>query len=517
MKHRASPVSADNGLDLRLTLSQRVAFALLYALGWAGLFLVSSGFWFLPAGWQLVGLWLTPTRYWFWLLLGAWGGALLMSAFRGVLDNPSVWLPWHFLLATAVVLGLRRAWPGRSEDGVLPWLRLLAIGAVCALSVSVYVGLTGHEGPIWMQALWQAPLFALGDFLGILLLAPVLLAMASVSAPHWNWPWSARTLAVAGQPALGWLALQWLPTGLSPLSLLALGAAALLGVAYRDGWRAAALASLLLSIAVHATFGRDEGLALRPYELQLVVAMMALAALLLGAAADTLRQRMRQVEAEREEVRRVAARLSVAQENERDRIGRDLHDAIGQTLTAARNRLHLARREVIGTSATAYLDDLRDLLADTHGELRAVIDSLHATDLTRHGLALALREGSIAQMLRDAGIAFDCDIALDAALSDHDATAVYRICQEAATNVVNARRARHFGLRLREQESDGRSCRVELALSDDGGAIASGATPGRGLQNIRDRALSLRAEYRFDPQDGEPRHWLRWQAAIPAG
>lgn len=223
-----------------------------------------------------------------------------------------------------------------------------------------------------------------------------------------------------------------------------------------------------------------------------------------------------EISSKRDALQEVTTRLVGVQEEERSRLGRELHDGLGQTWSAMRTRLAIVRRSVHDSATTTpALAELDALVRVAQDELHTAIESLHPVDLARRGLERALRLGPVASLLEDAGIGFDLEYGSDAELPPEAAHGVYRICQEAASNVAKARLARHFGVELRcRREGDMRW--LELLVSDDAGALpAHESGSGRGLQSIRDRAQLLGAEYCFDPGDGARRHWLRFAISSP--
>ncbi|HZP67784.1 MAG TPA: sensor histidine kinase [Rudaea sp.] len=191
------------------------------------------------------------------------------------------------------------------------------------------------------------------------------------------------------------------------------------------------------------------------------------------------------------------------QEEERRRLARELHDGIGQNLTAIMHLVDLVLGEARGT-AHERLEKARDLVVATLAETRALSRQLRPQVLDDLGLAAAL--DWLARTFREShALDVRLDLAENAATLDGDAaTLVFRVVQEALTNVVRHADARcvEIGLRCAAE-------RVLLALRDDGRgcdpkhALAAG-TGGRGsgLGGMRDRVRLFGGELRIESAPG---------------
>jgi two-component system sensor histidine kinase UhpB len=154
----------------------------------------------------------------------------------------------------------------------------------------------------------------------------------------------------------------------------------------------------------------------------------------------------------RTRLREVAARALRAQEEERMRIARELHDGIAQTLAALRLRLRVARaaEEAVRTEA---LEGISADLGTATEEIRRIAQGLRPPALDMLGLSPAI-ESHARSVAEVTGIAITTDIADTAgALSAESELALYRIVQEALSNV-----ARHSGAA---------SARVDLSVTHD--------------------------------------------------
>jgi two-component system sensor histidine kinase UhpB len=195
---------------------------------------------------------------------------------------------------------------------------------------------------------------------------------------------------------------------------------------------------------------------------------------------------MRRLEAER---RRAGSAALHAQEEERARVARDLHDEVNQSLTGLLLRLEAARE-----SAPPELEDelaeTKALANQAMGELLSLARQLRPTALDDLGLAAAI-EGQVEQLRRgEIDARFDVqgdfsDLGEDAQL------VVYRVAQEALSNAARHSGAARVEVRLRRAEAGG----VLLEVNDDGRGFAFDESErGLGIGGMRERALLIGAE-----------------------
>lgn len=189
-------------------------------------------------------------------------------------------------------------------------------------------------------------------------------------------------------------------------------------------------------------------------------------------------------------LRRLSQQLVRAQESERTLISRELHDEVGQTLTAL--RMELANLEAIrdspGEEFPNRLKEAKQLVEQTLASVRNLAMGLRPAMLDDLGLGPAL-EWQGREFSRRSGIPVNVEIggALDG-LPDAHRTCIFRIVQEALTNC--ARHARAKSIRIAVH---GRQDAVFLSVQDDGVGIAGSESPGRGLGliGIEERAREL--------------------------
>jgi two-component system sensor histidine kinase UhpB len=223
--------------------------------------------------------------------------------------------------------------------------------------------------------------------------------------------------------------------------------------------------------------------------------------LLRNAYAATIRETTDQAE-------RLAARVIMAQEDERKRVARELHDEAGQALTAVIIGLERGLASMPETYAPdlpvqprQLISNLRDLAAQTLDEVRKLALELRPSVLDDLGLVAALR-----QYVRSTEERSGLTAQLTIVGWDEDAprlppeveTALFRIAQEALTNAIRHARATSVQVRLRRAAK-----LVTLEVRDDGVGLAASQQPAigehLGIFGMRERARLLRGEFHAGP------------------
>jgi two-component system, NarL family, sensor histidine kinase UhpB len=192
------------------------------------------------------------------------------------------------------------------------------------------------------------------------------------------------------------------------------------------------------------------------------------------------------IEAER---RRAGQLVLRAQEDERRRLARDLHDEVNQALTAILLRLQ-ALSEDAPSEQSAQVKELKLLVNRAMDELTGLARQLRPSALDDHGLVAAI-EAQLSSFADRSGVEVSFSTDADVVDLDEDVqTAVYRIVQEALTNVARHADATHVAVALHEN-----GIGKTLTVSDDGEGFdpdPSGAAVrrgrGLGLRGMAERA-----------------------------
>lgn len=195
----------------------------------------------------------------------------------------------------------------------------------------------------------------------------------------------------------------------------------------------------------------------------------------------------------------LSRRLLQAQEDERRAIARELHDEIGQALTAIKLGLAALRRRVADEEGTALLADSLSVIDQAIAQVRDRSLDLRPPMLDDIGLAGTL-EWLISRLAAKVSLRITADIA---PLAERPApeveSAAFRIAQEALTNVLRHAGAGRAELRLWQE--DGLLC---LGVKDDGAGFDPQARKaGFGLSGMRERALLLGGDFMLESYPGK--------------
>ena len=192
------------------------------------------------------------------------------------------------------------------------------------------------------------------------------------------------------------------------------------------------------------------------------------------------------------ELRALTVHLLRVQEEERRTVARELHDELGGTLSAIKMDILMGRDAASKRSDEKSVARLQRALASINSAIqfiRRLIEDLRPTLLDNIGLEAALR-AMVDQFCERCGV--KCEISLpegELNLTSAQSTALYRICQEALTNVMKYAKAKQVTINL---TSDGSVWRLQLA--DDGVGLATTQqhhSMSHGLLGMRERIVAL--------------------------
>src|SRR5256885_10236116 len=188
------------------------------------------------------------------------------------------------------------------------------------------------------------------------------------------------------------------------------------------------------------------------------------------------------------EATELSRQLLKAQEEERRRISRELHDETGQALMVLRFQLELLLGDASGKETEVKIREALDVLDRSIEGLRRTIARLSPRVLEEFGLLTAIRRQ--AQLLaKHTEMKALLDLPNNWTAADHDIeVALYRSVQEALHNVAKHSQAANFTVRL-EVASE----KLTLQIEDDGAGFSRRAaqTRGFGLTGMRERAAAL--------------------------
>jgi len=202
----------------------------------------------------------------------------------------------------------------------------------------------------------------------------------------------------------------------------------------------------------------------------------------------------------RAELKQLSARLVEAQENERRSISRELHDAVGQTLTGIRVELANLSRKIRNQQMEGLdtqVDEIKDMVEDSVGVVRNMALLLRPSMLDDLGLVPAL-QWQAREVSKRTGVRVKVAAeAVSEDLPEEHKTCVYRVVQEALHNCVQHSEASMVRVTVR-QEAD----RILLAIQDDGKGFDTQLERGLGLLGIQERVSHLGGTFSVESQPG---------------
>ncbi|QIG94032.1 MULTISPECIES: PAS domain-containing sensor histidine kinase [unclassified Bradyrhizobium] len=192
----------------------------------------------------------------------------------------------------------------------------------------------------------------------------------------------------------------------------------------------------------------------------------------------------------RSQLRELSSYLQSVREEERTRISRELHDELGQTLTAMKIQLTWIRDHLFSSPDVLrlHIDRLVSVADRSVTDLRRIAADLRPIMLDELGLVSAIKwltQNSTEMSGLDVSLSFDRE---DIAYSKDVSTGVFRIVQESLTNALRHGHARQVDISARHVADE-----LQLEIVDDGRGIDNVILPrdGLGLVGMRERAFSL--------------------------
>ncbi len=191
-----------------------------------------------------------------------------------------------------------------------------------------------------------------------------------------------------------------------------------------------------------------------------------------------------------------------AEERERRRIAADLHDGVGQTLSAALMNLNgfISKTEMINDQQSLLAERSVSLLTESYDEMRSISHQMIPNALLKSGLASALREFITKINQHQLKVSLDIN-GLQEKLDDNTETVIYRVIQEATNNVIKYAKATKLSIQINRDEEG-----ITLSIEDNG----IGFDPhklkdfdGIGLKSMHNRVASLRGSLEIDSKPGK--------------
>ncbi|MGR5061529.1 signal transduction histidine-protein kinase/phosphatase UhpB [Photobacterium sp. DNB22_13_2] len=271
-------------------------------------------------------------------------------------------------------------------------------------------------------------------------------------------------------------------------------------LAFRYGWQGALLGTLLNSVVLIAA--RSTGSNLEVTDLLLSLSAQSLTGILLGMGIQRQRELNQQLRLQLNRNHSLSRQLVKAEESVRRDVARELHDEIGQNITAIRTQASIIQRvetTPVGAGCAGMIENLSLNIYDT---TKGLLSRLRPKSLDDMGLV-----DSLEQLIRDleceaqgisASIDWHCNGYEPDDLSDTLSVTLYRLCQESMNNVVKYAKASQLELIfVLDAES------VALTVRDNGRGfsveqVMQMSSHGFGLQGMRERVEALGGSINVD-------------------
>ena len=222
-----------------------------------------------------------------------------------------------------------------------------------------------------------------------------------------------------------------------------------------------------------------------------------------AARAESHRLEAENESRERERQRRLTWSLINAQEDERRRVARDLHDGLGQELVVIKNRAKLAIRKQHDPAALRdQLTQVSEMAATAIGTVQGIAHNLRPSELDRLGLAAAIRElVRKAETMLPRGIRCSID-PIDGLFPRETEILIYRIVQEAISNIL-----RHADASSANVLIAARNDRADIVIEDDGcgfddRADEAKSASGLGLRSMQERSAIVGGSFTLTSSEG---------------
>jgi len=489
-------------------------YGLLWPLGWtiSAYFETLTGIasWFLPAGIRVTFLLFCDKKYLWVIILAEICGAHLVT-----IDN----IPFASFISRAVgtaaaisvqafCIHLYLKSSSRVRfDSVHHVIKLFLWTGFAALITAVFLVTNmlflGHIEE--SDLLTSIALFMLGDYIGILFLVPIVFALKSIYS-------NKNTIDIRQIPSTFNISLMVL-TVITSIFLIKHDMLYFLKVfafvpivlsAYKNGWLGATLTLFIVYIIIFSAslYSSDTTSML---ESQLYLITISITGLLLGAATSEQKSLSFLLTNKNNELHLTNSKLLTLleknqllsqkvvniQEDERKTISRQLHDELGQNITALKLKVQVIKEITVKSKITPILESIDNIANVMYQSTSNLMHWLRPRVLDDLGLQKALTGPTFEQFLNNANIMYIPKIEGDLSFLNGDITiAVYRIAQESINNTVKHSRAEHCWLSLKVDDSH-----TTLTIKDDGIGfdvqIINEIKNNFGLQGIEDRVIAL--------------------------
>lgn len=233
-----------------------------------------------------------------------------------------------------------------------------------------------------------------------------------------------------------------------------------------------------------------------------LVGLLISLTLIFALVRTRMRKKQLLLEAERElYVREAQIQASIqSQERERKRFAQDLHDGMGQLISALRLSLHSVNKEASLEKRIEVLGKGESILNEMHNEIRSIAFNLMPQTLVRHGLVPALKEMADRVSGSNKVIVTVNSFDMPHRLNEVTEVSLYRIVQEWVNNVIKYSNAKQIQVQLTGYDDE-----LNIIVEDDGlgfDVLDLEKADGNGWKNIKSRLSLVKGSIEIDSRKG---------------
>lgn len=454
--------------------------------------------WYLPAGVRLAAFLLLPLASWPLLLFSEKLTHFILFHPGGVLDNTAFlsgsvgWYLVHLFISPVVVSGcvyiFRRRFAAPYIDNVRSTLATLAFGVLISVALgAVFLGRRAIELQTDVAAFLSILFdFSLGDFVGIIVLCPLLFALYTRQYINKN---ESTLFITVGTWLLTLVFSSYLYSQNINISyqIKYLAVFPALFLSYRYAVFGSALSCLFIGITAFVVASQSS---LPPIEHQFYILALCVSCLILGSSINQssklnkeLAQNNEDLEMAVQNAQALAAKLVAVQEDERKRLSRDLHDDFGHRIVDLKLQLSLIDTTKDHDILIGKIDALYQAMKKSLGGLRpSGIDTLPIENvLERSDIITTLKRAKIDFSLNLSGTPIN--------FKPEQKIHIYRIVQEAVTNSLKYANAKTLSIDISYDSQN-----ATVTVTDDGEGIPETIEdlgkfkPTLGLLSMKERA-----------------------------
>ncbi|NAW69729.1 signal transduction histidine-protein kinase/phosphatase UhpB [Vibrio sp. V27_P1S3P104] len=269
-------------------------------------------------------------------------------------------------------------------------------------------------------------------------------------------------------------------------------------LALRYGWQGALLATLLNSIALIAA--RSDVTNLEITDLLLSISAQSLTGLFLGVAVQRQQDLNSQLRQELRRNQSLSQQLVKAEESVRKEVARELHDEIGQSITAIRTQASIIKRAEQTQIKEACAHTIEQLSLNVYDTTKRLLSKLRPRSLDDLRLLEAIQQLIREMEFARNGIQVNLTVQGKVeTLSDTLQVTLFRLCQEALNNARKYAQANNIDISLVVAE------KITLCIEDDGiGFSQIDSLQGMGLKGMKERVQALGGRFSLQSQSSSP-------------